>query len=510
MKKNFSVNIGGRIFHIDEDAYECLSNYLGKLRLFFQSGEGSGEIIADIEMRIAELLEKQTAQGVTAITLQHVEEVIRNIGEPEQFSEGSSPAPRIKTGGKLYRDVDNRQVGGVAAGIAAWFGIDPTWIRILFVVVAISYGIGAFIYLALWFILPPARSTTEKLEMQRQPVNLGNFRNEVSSAASGIQRTGSSLLQGIGSVLRFVTELVVRTFTFVLKLLVRFAGALLLLMALGLLVSIIPAFLVREQMDSIRYHLDTTTLVQMFQWMLPSAGTRWLAYLAILFLGLGLVSLMILGGLKMLVKWPPVRWHMFAIIGLLVLGGILCGVTALVKITHASDEQVSVSDSRSYGLKGGRIHLTSGSSDRETYWAPLKSDGQQGRVQDVLGDIDLSVRPSSGDSVLITVISMASASFPGNDRSYLENIRYSYSLDDTLLTLPPYFFIPKADGLRYQKADVIVGLPVNTEVFLDDNIEWKISYKDYSDDNQGSGLYVMTKTGLTLKDQPVPVSDSIR
>ena len=85
MKKNFSVNIGGRIFNIDDDAYECLNSYLNRLRNFFAAEQGYTEIIADIEMRIAELLDQQKENGNPVITLKHIEDVIASMANPTSF-----------------------------------------------------------------------------------------------------------------------------------------------------------------------------------------------------------------------------------------------------------------------------------------------------------------------------------------------------------------------------------------------------------------------------------------
>ena len=55
MKKTLTVNLGGTVFHIDEDAYRLLDNYLCNLRLHFRKQEGAEEIVNDIENRISEL-----------------------------------------------------------------------------------------------------------------------------------------------------------------------------------------------------------------------------------------------------------------------------------------------------------------------------------------------------------------------------------------------------------------------------------------------------------------------
>ena len=89
MKKTLTVNLGGTVFHIDEDAYRLLDNYLCNLKLHFRRQAGADEIVNDIELRISELfLEKLTA-GSQVITITDVEEVINRMGKPEEMETGT-------------------------------------------------------------------------------------------------------------------------------------------------------------------------------------------------------------------------------------------------------------------------------------------------------------------------------------------------------------------------------------------------------------------------------------
>ena len=85
MKKTLTVNLGGTVYHIDDDAYRLLDNYLSNLKHYFRKQEGAEEIINDIEMRIAELFAEKVAAGKQVITVQDVEEVIARVGKPEDF-----------------------------------------------------------------------------------------------------------------------------------------------------------------------------------------------------------------------------------------------------------------------------------------------------------------------------------------------------------------------------------------------------------------------------------------
>lgn len=513
MKKNFSVNIGGRIFNIDDDAYECLNNYLSRLRNFFAAEQGYQEIIADIEMRIAELLDQQKENGNPIIILKHIEDVIANMGEPDQLSDSetdrSQGAPGIKTRGKLYRDRDNRQIGGVAAGIAAWFGIDPVWVRLIFAALTFFYAIGIIVYIVLWLILPVAQTTSEKLEMQRRSININTLRNEFSSASSGIQKTGNSILQTIGTLIRFVTEVIARLFNLLIQLLGRLSGLLLLLIVVGLFVGISAASLVREEMNMGNYQLDTTTLVHALQWTIPGPDVRWLVYIAAIMLLISITGLLIYTGLRLLLKWPPLRWQIIIVFVLLLVAGIITGVGAIFQYSRSTEKVASVTNRQSIVMKAKHLHLASGPKEYQMYFMPLAGDTIPGNAAYALGEINLSLRPVPADSLFVTFIQSASAWQESQASGYAGNISYRYNLKDTLVTLNPYFMIPHADGMRYQKMDVIIGIPINTIVEIDEPLRWRSNYNDFIDNARDEGTLIMTSSGLKLKNPPLAESDTL-
>lgn len=85
MKKTLTINLGGTVYHIDDDAYRLLDNYLANLKHYFRKQEGAEEIVNDIEMRIAELFAEKIAEGKQVITVSDVEEIIARVGKPEDF-----------------------------------------------------------------------------------------------------------------------------------------------------------------------------------------------------------------------------------------------------------------------------------------------------------------------------------------------------------------------------------------------------------------------------------------
>lgn len=163
MKKILQVNLSGRILFIEEPAYEQLQQYLASLRAHFAKEESREEILNDIEGRIAELLHEILQRGSDRITPVELEDVIASIGRPEDFEETVEASNQSNTSAphavvqqkRLYRDTDDKVLGGVCSGIASYLGIDVTIVRLLFAIITLGgFGTGFLIYLALWILLP--------------------------------------------------------------------------------------------------------------------------------------------------------------------------------------------------------------------------------------------------------------------------------------------------------------------------------------------------------------------
>ena len=167
MDKTVKINLGGTLFQIDEESYRMLRDYLKAIDSRFRNVPGGYETTEDIESRIAEIFLSQ--KGLTGvITKEDVESMISILGKPEDFAQFESAAepmsyePMRK---RLYRNPDDRILGGVCSGLGANFETDPVWIRLFFVLFTLFFGVGIFIYLVLWIALPLAVSDTQKREM---------------------------------------------------------------------------------------------------------------------------------------------------------------------------------------------------------------------------------------------------------------------------------------------------------------------------------------------------------
>ncbi|MEP4134788.1 MAG: PspC domain-containing protein [Cyclobacteriaceae bacterium] len=197
MKKTISINIGGIIFHIEEDGYDKLKNYLESVNKYFSRFEDSAEIISDIEGRIAELFLLKLTDGRQTLNIEDVSEVINTMGTTSDFEatieedetdkkESSTEEPQEETKAeeepastsasepkKLYRDTKRGILGGVASGIAYYFSIDPLWIRLLFLALLLSIffaGVGGIMlvgYIIMWIVIPPNDQLEENQKVKK-------------------------------------------------------------------------------------------------------------------------------------------------------------------------------------------------------------------------------------------------------------------------------------------------------------------------------------------------------
>jgi len=245
MKKNIQINLCGRLYQIDEDAYELLSHYTETLRNYFMKQEGGSEIADDIEQRIAELFDEQIAGGSQAITIENIQSIINQIGDLKditegdgQTSEGSNTNNEQKQKAahlhimlnkkKYYRDTYHSVLFGVLSGAAHYIGTSANTLRWLFVLLCIGWFVfttlvsiifggpififfipAAFIPEVIYFVLglciPAATTPEESLKMKGVPVTPQNLTSEVKKQNVAYTKksdvSGWNIFTGIVSII---------------------------------------------------------------------------------------------------------------------------------------------------------------------------------------------------------------------------------------------------------------------------------------------------------------------
>lgn len=197
MEKTIIINIGNTIIHIEESAYELLKAYLNEVKQYFANHADDLEIVTDIENRIAELLTEQLEeQKKQVVDSTNVNSVIAQMGKVQDFDtvEEGEEEPVMNSGyqhqyveKKLYRDMDDRVVAGVCAGIAHYVNADPKWIRLATLLISIAGGFGLLVYAILWIIMPKAKSRIERMEMKGEPANLQGFQKNLDEELQAVK-----------------------------------------------------------------------------------------------------------------------------------------------------------------------------------------------------------------------------------------------------------------------------------------------------------------------------------
>lgn len=251
MKKTITVNLNGRVFTMDEDAYQLLDNYLKNLRIYFRREEDSAEIINDFEARIEELLSEKLRLGKEVIAISDIEEVISQMGNPSDFTEDEpGRADEAREDWKVYddssigkkkrffRNPDDKMIGGVCSGIAAYFGWEVLPIRIIFILLLFATSFWFSVpYIILWMIVPMAYTAEEKLQMRGQPITVENIGKTVAAEAEP-KETGRGFLNGLTRFFAGFFKILLITMCIILGIPLVFAGIIMIVVLLALLFGI--------------------------------------------------------------------------------------------------------------------------------------------------------------------------------------------------------------------------------------------------------------------------------
>jgi len=197
MKKTYTIHLSGSVFHIEEDAYEVLQKYLVSLKNYFGNDDEGREILADIEFRIAEIFSSKITENKKVVTTEWVNEVIEVMGTPENFSETEETeepfGEKTKKKKRLYRDPEQKVLGGVCGGLGAYLNMDPVVVRLIAVLLFfLTSGVAVIAYLILWIAVPKAVNAAQRLEMRGEDVTVKNIekfiKDEVDSVKESYQK----------------------------------------------------------------------------------------------------------------------------------------------------------------------------------------------------------------------------------------------------------------------------------------------------------------------------------
>ncbi|MCX6273719.1 MAG: PspC domain-containing protein [Bacteroidetes bacterium] len=517
MNKTVTVNLGGTVFHIDDNAYESLIKYLNAIKGHFSSDQGRDEIMQDIESRIGEMFRERLNGGRQVITLNDVNEVTAVMGRPEEFAGGEEkateapPSMENASSGKLkkrfFRDPDEKFVGGVCSGMAAYFDIDPVWIRLVFACALIFYGTGFWIYILLWIIIPEAKTTADRLMMRGEPVTVSSIEKNVREELDALKdrmKDGQKSTTAIGRIFETIGDVFKFIFLLIGKIITAFFVFIALVIAVALLASLFglvgapfvhyPGFLNHIFNSTSQFswiYVGVVLLIAIPALMIAYAGIRFLFKIkrrsrvfGFTALGIWLVALAIVmfSGFSVFSDFSETDSFRKEV--------ALQQPASKYMVLETNESKNSESD-YDYGGKYYRNMDTD---------FDLESDGHML----ISKNVKLDIVKSPIDSFDLVEIFYAQGSSRKAAIDNASRISYSFTQTDSSLRLNRFFNMNEGDKWRAQKVQLLLRMPVGARVRLDESLRNLIhdidNVKNIYDNDMINRTWEMTPKGLSCVD----------
>lgn len=521
MKKTVSINLQGLIFNIDEDAYNLLSSYIEKLSKHFGNNSEGEEIVKDIEARIAELFSEKLSDHRQVINIEDVREVIKIMGDADEIIEGDvnyeaestqDEQEKSKKRKKLFRDSDKRIAGGVCAGLSAYTGVNLFAMRSIFVILfLLSAGTIMLLYLLLWIIIPKARTRAEKLEMKGEKVNISsiekNIKEEYEEIKSNMQDIGKS---GFGEGLERFGRSFASVINIIFKVFKKVFGFGFVIFGLIFLVSFLLGV----------FAFNSQTLV--YDWagitIIPISGIlKLIAEPQTMFVFLIALALavcipffaMIYAGICILLNKTSNRvLNLSLFIGWLI-GILLCvGMGFIISTEFMSQRSVSENHEilcETANCDTVYIYAHDNKNHSEDIegliFESLRLYREDGEIK-AEGKIEIELRHTT-DSIFS--IKEVKSSRGNNNSLASENaakIRYELQQEENKIFFNKYYKLPESFKIRGQELKIIMYIPTNKHIYIDDSIEDLIddteNLNNIEEENMPGYVWEMTENGLIL------------
>ncbi|HAH25527.1 MAG TPA: hypothetical protein DCL77_17515 [Prolixibacteraceae bacterium] len=532
MKKTFTINISGSIFHIDEDAFEKLQRYLQMLNRHFGKALEGQEILQDIEARIAELLIDRTANKVEVVTDAMVDEVIARMGKAEDFMEPGDQEPSAATGPgaaaveqeqpirrRLYRDGDNRVLGGVCSGLGAYFNIDMVVLRVIFVLlIFLGLGSSLLIYIILWIVVPKAKTTAQRLEMRGKEATISNIEKSIREEVKEVGESYNKFMHSpdndrVGSRMDRFGDVVGSTLRVVLRVVVLLFGAFLILAGIASLIGFVTTMVMGHSFlhggpwnfgwDS---DINMSNLVNHF----VSPGAYTISLIALIFL-VGIPILVILFiGTKLLFRYKTnnrlIGMGTFAIWLLALITLIVVGVNQAgnfsKQTSQTATQKVECNNCKTIYLDVNE-DLYESLIDHDINFDRMKVAEVNGKEK-LLGHPYFTIEKSTTGEFLLQIKKRSRGSNTEDALKNVEQITYNFAQKDSTLQLDPYYMLKDDAKWREQEVSMILKVPEGKSIFMNDKMKSVIhdieNVSNMWDGDMVNKYWTMTAEGLTLKD----------
>ncbi|MHC9090100.1 PspC domain-containing protein [Tenacibaculum sp. IMCC1] len=498
MNKTININLGGFFFHIDETAYQKLKRYLDAIaRSLSDDPQGKNEIIADIEARISELLSERITDARQVVNESDIEEIIAIMGQPEDYAEAeegysentSFNYKRNTSNKKMFRDGDDKFLGGVCSGLGHYFNIDVVWIRLAFLILTLAgFGFGIIGYIILWVILPEAKTTSEKLQMEGEAVNIDNIekkiRNEFENLSSKVKEGAHDLSDKISNAdyqkLRNQTKSGFQDFIdtmgkillAVFKVFGKFMGVLLIFIAGITIISLLLTLFSVGSLEILNFDGDMIHYPPFFY---DSAMPKWLLMTFVFFLiGIPFVVLFILG---LRILSPNVKRlgiaTVLTLFGLWLVSLLAIGFSGIEYFTtHAYDGAHVSKHSITYNQEEP-LKIRVVNDDNIYYQHSLRNRDNSVSVHvndkemKYSNDINIDVRKSETGNAYIEIKKTSEGRKRNDANSNAEAIQYNFKTANNTIVFDAFFISEYKNMWKDEEIDAVLYIPEGTTIYFE-------------------------------------------
>ncbi len=533
MNKTININLGGTFFHIDEIAYQKLKNYLDAVRRSLSDDpKGRDEIITDIETRIGELLSEKVKDIRQVINENDIEEVMEIMGKPEDymvddemFTDDTYRTHDRRKTKKLYRDADDKFLGGVSSGIAHYFNVDVIWIRIAWLIAAFGFGFGFIVYPILWILLPQANTTAEKLEMEGEEVNISNIEKKIKDELSDATERVKSGLQDVTDKVKNadykkyqdkaksgsqdMVDTLGKLFVTIFMIIGKFIGVLLIIVSVSTILALLIGLFTVGSLDFIHddwFYQNTMVynnsglpiwIISVLTFVLVGIPFFFLFSLGLRILSNNAKSIGKIAKLSLLGIW---------LVALLV--AIFFGTQQALQSAYdgtvTKNQEITVVTNDTLSIKLVDDKKLSPNSNLKRRWGYniVVDDNNQEKIYS--NNIRLNIHSSDNESVYVKTSKRSQGKSRSGARDNAELIDYNYELMAKDLRLDGYFLTDVKNKFREQKIYIDVYIPEGQVIYLDKSTRSFLYDVDNTqniyDRDMAKHHYKMTESGLTCMD----------
>jgi len=469
MDKTVSISLGGFSFVLDEIAYNKLKIYLQDVKNSLRGTEGVEDIIEDVEIRISELF-RERLKFREVVSEDDINYVIATMGHPDQYKVEDEEEERTSSrkessytnsqsyGGqqtsskRLFRDPDDTIVTGLSAGLAHYMGVDPWFVRAIWLVLGLlgifTAGVSLFFVLLCYFILlifvPKARTTSEKLQMYGQPANIDTLKKNVEQASDAVVSGSKELSNKLGGA-----------FGVLGKLILWFIGFIILSTGVGLIIGGFFFF----------FTSWTEIPTELFGYIVEE---EWMSFTAKILGGI----LMVIPGVLLIILGVKCFWNKVKVSKLVVITSIVIWFLALFSIIGISlstaskfRNSVEMSTKKQFNISSDTLQVyfrknEEGNLKYNTFnELDQLIDAEGNLINHIHEGFDLE--ESIDDNFYIELKYTSKGGSKEEAKRNLESIKYNFKLDNSKLYLDDFIKIAKNGKFRKQSVEIKLYVPKN-------------------------------------------------